>query len=138
MLQKKDRPQCLRHLLQSFLYYLNFSLDQQHLSACLIESILHSLKIHNRKCYRHFFGSITSKQKENLITSHNNIIQYLQEGKTDEAQKEIVNHYKLADSIIQSTTNHSTRQSIEKILSKLYSEGFNDEQILSRLSSFSQ
>lgn len=84
------------------------------------------------------WNDITSRQKENLITSHNNIIQYLQEGKTDEAQKGIVNHYKLADSIIQSTTNHSTRQSIEKILSKLYSEGFNDEQILSRLSSLSQ
>lgn len=80
------------------------------------------------------WNDIAPDQVAKLINSHRNIVQCLEDEDTESAAQEIIRHYRIADDIIKARK----KQSIEEILDKLYSEGFSDEQILSKLSSLQQ
>lgn len=144
-----------RHVSEDSLQYLDNCVEQMKLADTSASSQKHDIDFHKKiaelsgnpffisfiNAFSQFsdryilvsWNDITTKQKEELIICHRAIVQYLREEKAEEALKEITRHYQLADDIIQSE-NSNTKKSIEKILDRLYSEGFDDEQILRKLS----
>lgn len=83
---------------------------------------------------------ITKNQIAQLIASHREIVHFLEKEDTKKVTEVIINHYRIADDIIRSanSVNITEKRSIEEILKKLYAEGFNNKQILSKLSSLEQ
>lgn len=83
---------------------------------------------------------ISKNQIAQLIASHREIVHFLEKEDTKKVTEVIINHYRIADDIIRSanSVNITEKQSIEEILKKLYAEGFNNKQILSKLSSLEQ
>ena len=75
--------------------------------------------------------SVTKNEMRELLITHKKIIFSLEKGDSEQAIKEIINHYRIADQIINS--KDSFENSSKSIMDKLLSDGFSAEQIYTQL-----
>lgn len=80
------------------------------------------------------WNDISPNQITDLINSHKNIVHCFKYKDAENVVHEIIQHYRIADDIL----NMQKKQSIEKLLAELYSKGLSNEQILNKLSSLDQ
>lgn len=81
------------------------------------------------------WNEVDTEEAQRLLQTHRQIINFLEVKDTKQVVNEIINHYRIADEII---NNHTDKMEISKhpaeyLLEKLYAEGFTSDQIYSKL-----
>lgn len=81
------------------------------------------------------WDKVNHQETQELLTSHRNIIQALKLENTAFVQTEIINHYRIANRIINHHTNEkeNSKDPSEQLLQKLYAKGYTSEEIFSKL-----
>ncbi len=82
------------------------------------------------------WDEVDENEIQELLVTHRKIINFLENRDTTQVVNEIINHYRIADTIINNHVNKkdSHKRSAEHLLEKLYAEGFTTEQIYAKLS----
>lgn len=81
------------------------------------------------------WDKVDSDEIQELLTSHRNIVHYLKKKNIDLARTEIINHYQIADKII---NHHVSNEEINKdpfepLLQKFYAKGYTTAEIYARI-----
>lgn len=100
----------------------------------LLTNVIYSLSSFSANYILVSWEKVTKNEMKELLATHKKIISLLKKGDSEQAIKEIINHYRIADRII---NNHISVNNFEDsskiIMDKLLSDGFSAEQIYSQL-----
>ena len=96
-----------------------------------LTNVIYSLSSFSTNYILISWESVTKNEMRELLITHKKIIFSLEKGDSEQAIKEIINHYRIADQIINS--KDSFENSSKSIMDKLLSDGFSAEQIYTQL-----
>ena len=85
------------------------------------------------------WDEVNNQEIQELLSSHRSIIQHLKSENINLVRTEIINHYRIADKIINHHINGEadTKDSLEYLLQKIYAKGYTTDEIYSKLERFS-
>ena len=99
-----------------------------------LTNVIYSLSSFSKNYILISWEKVTKSKMEELLDTHNKIIFLLEKGDSKQAIQEIINHYRIADQIInKNISENSFEDSSKKIMDRLLSDGFSAEQIYSQL-----